>query len=80
MDKSIEKYGVRSVGDKKAYGKVYGKIYYKAHHEKIKAYAKAYMKAKAAKKKAQGLHYRKGPTGKWGWYPCIHTQAVGSTI
>lgn len=37
----------------------------------------AYMKAKAAKMKAQGLTYRRGPDGKWGWYPRIHAQTAG---
>ena len=32
---------------------------------------KAYDKAKYAKMKAQGLVKRRGPDGKWGWYPRI---------
>ena len=39
----------------------------------LKGYRKAYAAAYAAEKKARGLCYRKGPDGKHGWYPRIHT-------
>lgn len=67
VDRSIEKYGVRYSDDPDAYMKTYNKNYNKAHREEIKAY----NAAKAAKMKAQGLHYCKGPNGKAGWYPRI---------
>ena len=41
--------------------------------EDKKAYMKAYDAAKYAKMKAQGLGFRKGPDGKWGWHPRIRT-------
>lgn len=37
------------------------------------AYRKAYNKSYSAKMKAQGLTWRKGPNGKWGWFPRIRT-------
>lgn len=84
-------YGVRACDDKtayaKAHGKAYyerhceerkahGKAYYEAHCEEIKARQRAYEAAKAAKMKAQGFTMRKGPNGKWGWYPRIRTQKI----
>ena len=42
--------------------------------EDPQAYHKAYDAVKYAKKKAQGLHFVKGPNGKYGWYPRICTQ------
>lgn len=58
VDASIEKYGVRECEDKKTYSK---------------AYSKAYAPARRAKMRAQGLTWRKGPNGKWGWYPFKRT-------
>ena len=45
------------------------KAYCKSHREEHNAHQRAYDAAKYAKMKAQGLTYRKGPDGKWGWYP-----------
>lgn len=42
--------------------------------EDRKAYMKAYSAALRAEKKAQGLAKRKGPDGKFGWYPRIRTK------
>ena len=67
---------------RKAHQKAYQKAYRESHREEHKAYHKtyreshlekcrAYCNAYATKMKAQGLHYCKGPTGKWGWYPRI---------
>lgn len=50
VDKSVEKYGVRSCENRKGYDAV-----------------------RIAKMKAQGFSYRKGPDGKWGWYPRIRS-------
>lgn len=41
-----------------------------------KSYQRAYDAAKAAKMKAQGLHYCKGSDGKYGWHPRIHTKTA----
>jgi len=60
VDRSIEKYGVRNCDDKQAYNK--------AHRESHREKYNAYWAAKAAKMKAQGFHYTKGPDGKYGWY------------
>ena len=79
VDRSIEKYKVRTCEDRKTYTKVwrglhheekkaYDRAYREAHHEKCRAYDAA----KRAKMKAKGLTYRKGPNGKWGWYPRVH--------
>lgn len=57
VDKSVEKYKVRSCDDHKSY-------------------RKAYDAAKRAEKKAQGLTYRKGPDGKWGWHPRIRIKTA----
>lgn len=76
VDQSIAKYGVRACDDKKAWGAAYiaahreeyrarDKACYERHREERKAYAAAYR----AKMKAQGFTKRKGPDGKWGWYP-----------
>ena len=67
VDKSVEKYGVRCCDDRKAYDKAYAKSYHEVHREK----RKVYDAAKYAMKKAQGLVRRKGPDGKYGWYPRI---------
>lgn len=69
VDRALEKYNVRQCEDLQAYRKAYGKTWYEAHRED----KKAYDAAKRAEMKAQGLTFRKGPTGKWGWYPRIHT-------
>ena len=37
--------------------------------EDPKAYNRAWCAARRAEMKAQGLTFRKGPSGKWGWYP-----------
>ena len=73
VDQSIEKYGVRQCDDRQAYNKAYMKAYYSAHQEELRAY----YAAKAAEKKAQGLSYRRGPDGKWGWYPRKHLAKQG---
>ena len=39
--------------------------------EDLKAYHKVYDAAYAAKMRAQGLSFRKGPDGRSGWYPRI---------
>ena len=41
-----------------------------------KSYQRAYDATKAAKMKAQGLHYCKGPNGKYGWHPRIRARAA----
>ena len=41
--------------------------------EDPQAYRSAHNKDYAAKMKAQGFYYTKGPNGKWGWYPRIRT-------
>lgn len=69
VDQSVEKYGVRACEDKAAYYKAYNKAYNASHREERKAYNAAYCAAYHAKMKAQGLTWRKGPDGKWGWYP-----------
>ena len=69
VDKSVEKYGVRECEDRKAYMKAR----YKLHREGVKAYNKSYWASYSAEKKAQGLTYRKGPDGKYGWYPKAHS-------
>jgi len=63
VDQAFEKFGVRHCDDLKAYRKAYNK----AHREEYKAYNAAYC----AEKKAQGLSWKKGPNGKWGWFPRI---------
>ena len=40
----------------------------------VKAYDKAYHAAKRTEMCARGLSKRKGPDGKWGWYPRIRTK------
>lgn len=70
VDQSIERYRVRECEDKKAYDKAYKEV----HHKRLKAYSKAYWAAEYAKKRAQGLAHRKGPDGKWGWFPRICAQ------
>lgn len=37
--------------------------------DKRAAYNRAYYKAYSAEKRAQGLTWRKGPDGKYGWFP-----------
>lgn len=80
VDQAFEKYKVRCCEDRAAYGKAYNKAWYEAHREERKACAKAYYEerstylkarvtARYAKKKAQGLHYCKGPDSKYGWFP-----------
>ena len=83
VDQSIERYKVRCCDDKQAYNKAY----YEAHREEHSTYCKthrdahrgkyrAYYAAKAAKMKAKGLTYRKGPDGKWGWFPLKRSSSV----
>lgn len=67
VDKSIEKYRVRHCDDPKAYDK----SWHESHYEERKQHVKAYHTAYYAEKKAQGLAMRKGPDGKWRWYPRI---------
>lgn len=69
VDQSIEKYGVRCCEDRA----VYDKAYVAAHRERISAYRRAYDATKHAEKRAQGLTWRKGPDGKWGWFPFKRT-------
>lgn len=56
VDRSVEKFGVRECEDKKAYES---------------AYMKPYNAAKRAKMNDRGLTQRKGPDGRWGWFPRI---------
>jgi len=63
VDKSIEKYGVRCCDDPRAYGKAYRKVNRTAKQ--------GHEAAHYARMKAQGLTKRKGPDGKWGWYPRV---------
>lgn len=60
-------YGVRLCEDPKAYWFAHGTAYYAAHREELKARQRDYEAAKRAK----GLTKRKGPDGKWGWYPRV---------
>lgn len=72
-------YGIRNCDDRKAYQRAWCaahreeynarcRAYRKSHREEHKAYKKAYWAAKAAKMRAQGFYYTKGPDGKYGWY------------
>ena len=65
VDKSVEMYGIRSCDDRKAYARSYNEV----HRAERKAHAKAYDAARRAEKRAQGLRFKKGPDGKWGWHP-----------
>lgn len=76
VDESIEKYGVRRCDD----GTAYNRAYRESHREKYRAHCRAHRAAHSeeykardrafrAKMKAQGLAKRKGPDGKYGWYP-----------
>ena len=67
--------------------KAYHKTYRESHREEVKAYDKAYReahhkeakareRARYAKMKAQGLSFKKGPNGKWGWYPQSRCEAA----
>ena len=78
VDQAFEKYKTRFCEDKKAYRRCYNaahreeqrhyrKAYYEKHHEE----QRAYWAAKVAKMKAQGLAWKKGPSGKWGWFPRV---------
>ena len=92
VDKSVEKYKVRACENKTAYTRAHrethreeynacGRLYYGKHREERKTYLKAYGATKRAEMKAQGLTRRKGPDGKWGWFPFKRTQsALESTI
>lgn len=79
VDVSIERYGVRRCDD----GTAYNKAHRNAHREEYKAHCRAYRAAhrekykayeatRRARMKAQGLVKRKGPDGKYGWYPRKH--------
>lgn len=70
VDKSVEKYKVRSCDDHKSYSRAY----YEKHRGEINARQRAYDAARRAEKKAQGLTFRKGLNGKQGWYPRIRTK------
>ena len=69
VDQSIERFGVRECDSKAAYMKAY----YEACREEINARRRVRWAIKAAKMKAQGFCYTKGPDGKWGWYPFKRT-------
>lgn len=56
VDKSVAKYGVRACEDLNGY---------------MRAYMKVHGDTYSAKKKAQGLTKRRGPDGKFGWFPRI---------
>lgn len=58
VDRSIAKYGARACEDRNGY---------------MRAYMKAHGGTYSAKKKARGLTKRKGPDGKWGWFPFKRT-------
>ena len=73
VDKSVERYKARECEDPQAYQRAYNKDYYETYCEEIKAHQKAYWASKYAEKKAQGLIWKKGPDGKYGWHPRICT-------
>ena len=62
VDQALEKYGVRSCEDRKAYNKA-----------RYESHGRAHWAVKIAEMHAQGLVQRKGPDGKWGWFPRIRS-------
>ena len=81
---ALERYKVRACEDHNAYIRAryetHGKRYRKLHRDEYAARSRAYGARKRAKMKAQGLTMRKGPDGKYGWYPRIRAQAAGGTM